>query len=102
MATYLTRPRTLATTVAVLTAACGVSPAFAAISPSVDQWDQLSGDLLYGSIALLVAGVLGKMFTYRNAKRPDVMKQPRNEWKRPHRDLSQQGAEPGQLNGCTL
>jgi hypothetical protein len=43
-------------------AACGfVTPAFAAISLSAQQWPTY---LLYGSIALLVAGAVGKMLTY--------------------------------------
>ena len=43
-------------------AACGfVTPAFAAISPSAQQ---LPTYLLYGSIALLVTGAVGKMLTY--------------------------------------
>jgi len=64
MTTQPIRPRTIAIAAAFLAAACAASPAFAAISmPPADQW---SSYLLYGSIALLVAGVLAKMFTYRN------------------------------------
>jgi len=57
--------------VAFVTAACAVSPAFAAIAlPPVDQW---SSYLLYGSIALLVVGVLAKMLTYRNGGHAEVI-----------------------------
>jgi hypothetical protein len=38
-----------------------VSPAFAAFPVSAQQWPSY---LLYGSIALLVAGAVGKMLTY--------------------------------------
>ena len=76
MATHSTRPRNIAAAGAVLAAACAASPALAAISlPPVDQW---SSYLLYGSIALLVAGVLAKMFTYRNGKHAE-MAQPAQE-----------------------
>ena len=65
-----TRPRTTAIAAAFL-AACAASPAFAAIAlPPADQW---SSYLLYGSIALLVAGVLAKMFTYRNGAHAEVV-----------------------------
>ncbi len=70
MATYPIRPRTLGIAATVITAAFGASPAFAAITlPPVDQW---SSYLLYGSIALLVAGVLAKMFTYSNGKNVEM------------------------------
>jgi hypothetical protein len=52
-----------------------VTPAFAAISLSAQQW---STYLLYGSIALLVAGVVGKMLTYASrASAPDQANLPR-------------------------
>jgi uncharacterized membrane protein YgdD (TMEM256/DUF423 family) len=41
--------------------ACAVSPAFAATSMTPEQW---SSYLLFGSIALLVAGVVAKMLRY--------------------------------------
>lgn len=70
MATNSIRPRTIAGAGAVLAAACAASPALAAISlPPVDQW---SSYLLYGSIALLVAGALAKMFTYRNGNHAEL------------------------------
>lgn len=76
MTTLPIRPRVIANTVAALTAACGVSPAFAAMSLPVDQW---SSYLLYGSIALLVVGVLAKMLTYRNGARADAPMQTHGE-----------------------
>ena len=77
MATYPIRPRTIAIAGAVFTATCAASPAFAAISlPSADQW---SSYLLYGSIALLVTGVLAKMLTYRNDGHPEVAPPTQNE-----------------------
>jgi len=70
MTTRLIRSRNSAI-VASFVAACAASPAFAAIAlPPADQW---SSYLLYGSIALLVAGVLAKMFTYRNIGHADVV-----------------------------
>ncbi len=70
MATHPIQPRIIAGAGAALAAACAASPAFAAISLSpVDQW---SSYLLYGSITLLVAGVLTKMFTYRNGKHSET------------------------------
>ena len=66
MANHPFRLRTIAGAGATLAAVCATSPAFAAISfPPADQW---SSYLLYGSLALLVAGVLAKMLTYRNGK----------------------------------
>ena len=73
MANQPFRLRTIASAGAALAATCATSPVLAAVSlPPADQW---STYLLYGSIALLVAGVLGKMFTYRNGK-PSEMAQP--------------------------
>lgn len=70
MTTYPIRPRTAAIAGAVLTAVYSASPAYAAIPlPPVDQW---SSYMLYGSIALLVAGVLAKMFTYGNGKHAEM------------------------------
>ena len=40
-----------------------VTPAFAAMSLSAQQWPTY---LLYGSIALLIAGMVGKLLTYRS------------------------------------
>ncbi len=63
--------------VASFVAVCAASPAFAAIAlPPADQW---SSYLLYGSIALLVAGVLAKMFTYRNSGHADVVQPMQND-----------------------
>jgi hypothetical protein len=49
------------------------SRAFAAFSLPIDQWptDQWSSYLLFGSIALLVCGVLVKMFTYQARSRTE-------------------------------
>ena len=77
MTTQPIRPRTVAIAAAFLTAACAVSPAFAAISlPPTEQW---SSYLLYGSIALLVAGVLAKMLTYRNGGHAEVAQSMQND-----------------------
>jgi hypothetical protein len=77
MTTPLIRPRTVAIAAAFFTAACSVSPAFAAISlPPTEQW---SSYLLYGSIALLVAGVLAKMLTYRNGGHAEVIQPMQND-----------------------
>ena len=40
-----------------------VTPAFAALSLSAQQWPTY---LLYGSIALLIAGIVGKVLSYRS------------------------------------
>jgi hypothetical protein len=70
MANHLHRPRAFANIAAVTAAAVAVSPAVAAtISLPVEQW---SSYLLYGSIALLVAGVLAKMLSYRNDARTEL------------------------------
>lgn len=77
MTTESFRPRTVAIAAAFLAAAGAASPAFAAISfPPADQW---SSYLLYGSIALLVAGVLAKMLTYRNGGQAEVVQPMQNE-----------------------
>jgi hypothetical protein len=76
MAYPLTRPRLIANIAAVTAAACAVSPAFAAISLPTEQW---SSYLLYGSIALLVVGVVAKMLTYRNGARAETARQMPNE-----------------------
>jgi hypothetical protein len=73
MANPLTRPRAIANVACLAAAACTASPALAAaISLPMEQW---SSYLLYGSIALLVAGVLAKMFTYRNGERTETAAQ---------------------------
>jgi len=52
-----------------------VTPAFAAVSLPAQQWPTY---LLYGSIALLIAGAVGKMLTYRSrASAPDDPNLPR-------------------------
>jgi hypothetical protein len=52
-----------------------VTPAFSAMSLSVQQWPTY---LLYGSIALLVAGVVGKLLTYASrTSAPDHANLPR-------------------------
>ena len=77
MANQSFRLRTFASAGAALAATCATSPAFAAMSlPPADQW---SSYLLYGSIALLVAGVLAKMFTYRNGNSPEMTQPTQDE-----------------------
>lgn len=77
MTTQPIRPRSIPIAAAFFTAVCAASPAFAAISlPPTDQW---SSYLLYGSIALLVVGVLAKMFTYRNGGHAEVVQQMQND-----------------------
>ena len=77
MATHPIRPSTIAIAGVIVTAMCAVSPAHAAISlPPVDQW---SSYVLYGSIALLVAGVAAKMFTYRNGNHAEMAQPTHNE-----------------------
>ena len=77
MTTQFIRPRSIAIAATFLSVACASSPAFAAISlPPADQW---SSYLLYGSIALLVAGVLAKMFTYRNGGHVETVQPMQND-----------------------
>ena len=52
-----------------------VTPAFAAVSLPAQQWPTY---LLYGSIALLIAGAVGKMLTYTSrGSVPDQLNLPR-------------------------